>query len=319
MILRAWFAGTLLCALLNARGGVAFDEAVRWLQLDPGVRVCINAPKRASAETKRPATLVFYAVPNGNTIEQTLGRRLRPGEDWHYDIQHIAAQTRFLRERIHDRALVLACLENELKSWPAWRRQHGGALIPALLERIAREVGEPQADWVLTGHSGGGSLTFGLLNTVTNIPDRLTRIAFLDSNYAYDGARGHGEKLARWLRAAPSRFLCVLAYEDAVALLDGKPFVSAEGGTWGRTRAMLKDLEAHFRFEREHAGPLEKVHALDGRIQFLLRHNPERKIWHTVLVERNGFIHALLAGTPLEGQGYEYLGPRAYERWIAGD
>lgn len=312
------FLALLFCALPGVRSA-GFDDEVRWLRIEPGVRVCINAPKRAGEETNRPVTLIFYAVPNGNTIEQTLGCRLRPGEDWHFDIQHIAAQTRFLREQVRERALVLVCLENELKSWPAWRRQHGDAPIPALLGRVAREVGGEQTEWVLTGHSGGGSLTFGFLNTVTNIPAHVTRIALLDSNYAYERARGHGEKLARWLRGAPSHFLCVLAYEDVAARLDGKPFVSAEGGTWGRSRAMLKDLEAQFRFTRERNGPLEKVCALEGRVQFLLRHNPERKVWHTVLVERNGFIHAMLAGTRLEGRSYEYLGPRAYERWIADE
>jgi hypothetical protein len=35
------------------------------------------------------------------------------------------------------------------------------------------------------------------------------------------------------------------------------------------------------------------------------------------LVERNGFIHALLAGTTAENQGYTYLGARAYEQDIA--
>ena len=53
-----------------------------------------------------------------------------------------------------------------------------------------------------------------------------------------------------------------------------------------------------------------------GHIQFLLLENPERKILHTVQVERNGFLHAMLSGTAAEGLGYEYMGPRAYEAWI---
>jgi hypothetical protein len=47
-----------------------------------------------------------------------------------------------------------------------------------------------------------------------------------------------------------------------------------------------------------------------------LKENPERKILHTVQVERNGFIHALVTGTPNENRGYEYYGERAYARWI---
>ena len=56
--------------------------------------------------------------------------------------------------------------------------------------------------------------------------------------------------------------------------------------------------------------------ALDGRIKFLLKDNPERKILHTIQVERNGFIEAMVSGTTEEGRGYEYFGERAYTRWI---
>ena len=52
---------------------------------------------------------------------------------------------------------------------------------------------------VLTGHSGGGSLTFGYLNAITNIPADVKRIAFLDSNYAYE-TTNHFTKLANWLK-----------------------------------------------------------------------------------------------------------------------
>ena len=50
----------------------------------------------------------------------------------------------------------------------------------------------------------------------------------------------------------------------------------------------------------------------------MLKENPEKKIYHTVQVERNGFIQAILSGTPDEGKGYEYLGGRAYTNWIQG-
>jgi hypothetical protein len=168
---------------------------------------------------------------------------------------------------------------------------------------------------VLTGHSGGGSWTFGYLDTATNIPSDVQRIAFLDSNYAYETSR-HAEKLVQWLKSSTEHRLCVLAYNDAVALLDGKPFVSEKGGTWGRSHAMLDDLRAAFRFNSQTNGGLQTHFALDGRIQFLLKENPERKIFHTVQVERNGFLHAMLSGTADEGRGYEYFGARAYEEWI---
>ena len=108
----------------------------------------------------------------------------------------------------------------------------------------------------------------------------------------------------------------ILAYNDAVALLDGKPFVSASGGTWGKSHEMQRDLAGEFEFSRSNATGFERYSALDGRVQFILKENPERKILHTVQVERNGFIHALLSGTPLENYGYEYFGERAYTEFI---
>src|SRR5205823_5344915 len=96
-------------------------------------------------------------LPNGNTVEQTIGKAVQPGDDWHFDIQHIGAQTRFLRQRITDRNLVVAYLENELKSWPAWRRAHGDAGIPTILDAVRQRFPGPRTRVVLSGHSGGGS------------------------------------------------------------------------------------------------------------------------------------------------------------------
>jgi hypothetical protein len=158
-------------------------ETIEVLRLDPGVRVLINRPKAAST---KPVLLVFYSLPNGNTIEQTFGKATRPGDDWHFDIQHIGAQTRFLRERVTDRIIAVAYLENDLKSWPAWRKKNADRGIPAILDAVRQRFDESRTRIVLDGHSGGGSLNFGYLNCVEPIPDDIERIAFLDSNYAYE-------------------------------------------------------------------------------------------------------------------------------------
>ena len=113
--------------------------------------------------------------------------------------------------------------------------------------------------------------------------------------------------------------MCVLAYQDYLGLLDGKTFVSEKGGTWGRSQLMLEDLKKQFQLTSETNGGLENYSALNGQVEFLLKENPEHKIFHTVQVERNGFIHALLSGTADEGQGYEYFGNRAYANWIQGN
>src|SRR6188508_1294231 len=92
------FLGALAAAaeLPGFRRSAWFDEQVREEWVAEGVRVVANAP--AAVDPKRPTRLVIYATPNGNTIEQTLGCGKADGLDWHFDIQHVAAQVRRLRE-----------------------------------------------------------------------------------------------------------------------------------------------------------------------------------------------------------------------------
>lgn len=111
----------------------------------------------------------------------------------------------------------------------------------------------------------------------------------------------------------------MLAYQDYLALLDGKTFVSESGGTWGRSLAMLRDLGEKFAFSRTDAAGLQTQTALDGRVHFFLKENPAQAVLHTRQVELNGFIHAMLTGTALENKGYTYLGERAYPDLVAPD
>lgn len=323
----AVLADQKLCALLSDEGPVLnpryvtsenpFNEREATLRFEPGVRVVINSP--ATPKTNQAVRLILYALPNGNTIEQTIGRRIKPGDDWHFNIQHVGAQTRWLREHTRDAEFVIAYLECAEKSWPAWRREHdpdGKRIVEMVAALRARFAGR-ELKIVLTGHSGGGSFTFGFLDAVERVPDDVERIAFLDSNYGYDTARGHGDKFVQWLTASTNHFLRVLAYHDSVALLNGKTFVSEKGGTWGRSQAMLADLAEKFPIKHETEHELQQHTALAGRVQFLLKENPKHIVLHTVQVELNGFIHALAGGTELENRGYTYLGPRAYEQWIS--
>ena len=289
----------------------SFGEVTMEFRFDPEVRALLN--ERAT-DNATNALLVIYALPNGNTIEQTSGHQPAPDEDWHFDIQHIAAQTRFVRERLPRQKIIVAYLEAGGLSWPAWRRRQGDAAIPAMVRSLQSLLSNSSNRVVLSGHSGGGSFIFGYLNQTTKIPASVERIVFLDANYAYTSA--HREKLLHWLHSSDNHRLTVLAYNDAAGLLDGKPFVSAEGGTLGRSARMLAHLGSELTFTERTNGNLHTHLALAGRVEFLLRENPERKIWHTVQVERNGFIHALLSGTLLAGKDYEYLGERAYKPLI---
>ncbi|HEV2331147.1 MAG TPA: hypothetical protein VGY56_20380, partial [Verrucomicrobiae bacterium] len=332
------------------------------------------------------------------TIEETIGKRIVPGDDWHFDIQHIGAQTRWLRRVVTNETIVVAYLEADTKSWPAWRRSHSNSdrRILEILNEVCGIFASNQLEVVLASHSGGGSLIFGYLNAVDEIPARVRRIAFLDSDYAYESTL-HAKKLINWLAASDANHLCVIAYQDYLGLYNGKPFVSEADGTWGRSRAMLEDLgfapgppmgrsgdslspegesfpiigqrgphasaterspsprpsppgkgellsdglattndsvgllrrSMGIQFASETNSGLEIYSSIDYRlrhgrgsvtnsttdrqIEFLMKENPDHKILHTVQVERNGFIQALLSGTPLEGRGYAYLGERAYD------
>jgi hypothetical protein len=102
-----------------------FEERVRVLDLYPRVTATFVAPGRLDP-TKR-IDLILYALPNGNSTAETMGRTLEDGVGWRHDIQHIAAQTRALRVRGLDQAVVVY-LEAEGRSWPEWRRAEYSAI-----------------------------------------------------------------------------------------------------------------------------------------------------------------------------------------------
>lgn len=294
----------------------SFNERIASLSMDPEITAQINAPPAKSAAATNNVLLVFYTLPNGNSIEQTVGRTTNSTNDWRYDLQHIGAQTRFIRSLLPDKSVVVVYLENTLQSWPSWRKKYGDGLLPDVINSVKKLFATNNVQVVLNSHSGGGSFIFGYLNAVETIPNDIVRIVFLDSNYAYNRALGHKEKLVTWLRADTHHFLCVLAYNDAAGLLDGKPFVSAAGGTWGKSHEMQRNLAEAFNFTSRTNENFERYSALNGRVQFILRDNPERKILHTTQVELNGFIHGLVSGTTNENKGYQYFGERAYSKWI---
>lgn len=269
------------------------------------VRVTIDRP--AAFDRRLPTELVLYALPNGNTTEWTIGKLRGPGDDWHFDIQHIGAQTRALRAAITDRNIVVVYLETQQKSWPAWRAAHpdAGTQIVALVEEIKK--GFPKASVVLTGHSGGGSFTFGYIEALPEIPRDVSRIAFLDSNYNYDAAQ-HAAKLMAWLAGDPRRRLEVIAYDDREITLNGKKVVSDTGGTYRATQRMVESLKLT-------AGESGSYLRYTGpQIEMMVHRNPENKILHTTLVgDFNGFLYAMT-----DGKLGSLEGPRAYTQYIEG-
>jgi len=297
-----------------------FDEQIKTYAFDPDVTVHLNAPSAALFDPHKPTRLVLYALPNGNTIAQTIGRQRRPNLDWHFFIQHIGAQTRQLRKFTHDKNIVVAYVEAAGRSWPLWRRKHAdsGELIADLIDSI-RDHFTGHVSVELTAHSGGGSLIFGYINHVTDIPDWIGRIVLLDANYGYSDDQQHGDKLLAWLRRSPDHFLGVVAYDDRRIRLNGKLVVGPTGGTYRATHRMLERLRADLNVHEMKEAGYVHYQAQATQVDIILVENPDDKILHTVLVEKNGFIHAVSFGTPQEYHAGMFWEPRAYTEWIQPD
>lgn len=298
--------------------GPSFGEAVRTLFIDSGVRVGLNLPDAFKPELQ--TLLVVFALPNGNTIEQTMGCAPAHGLDWHFDIQHIAAQIRRYREVDAERNIVVAYVEAETLSWPAWRRDRpdAAARIAAIVDQIVQAVPGQRPKIALSCHSGGGAFLFSFIDAAPEIPAHVERFVFLDANYSYDDGKEHGKKLVAWARGGENRHLDIIAYDDRSITLNGKKVVSETGGTWrasGRMFDYLKSADVPLTTTED--GPIATKIGLDGKLRFVLHANPETKILHTRLVELNGLLSGLTGGTPLEQKwGGTFFGDRAYNKLI---
>jgi hypothetical protein len=309
----------LLLPLLSLPAFADFNEIERWKTFDSGIRLYVNTPPQL--DPQKPTRLILYTTPNGNTLEQTLGAKKREGLDWHYDIQHVAAQTRRLREVTPRENIVLAVAQAPKLSWPAFRQgtPNANALIRDVVTEAARNLPAEDLQITLTGHSGGGSFIFGFINGADAIPANISRIAFLDANYAYDDPKDHhGDKLLAWLNADKTHRLIVIAYDDREITFDGKKVVGPEGGTFRATNRMLTRFKKDVGVTEIEESPFTHYAALNGQLQAFVHRNPENKILHTALVgEMNGLLYALTLGTPEEKTWGAFGGPRAYERWIS--
>ncbi len=300
------------CSSFN---GPSSDELNIFYTYSPEVRILVNSP--SDVDPGKPSLLIVYALPNGNTIEMTAGKILKEGDDWHYNIQHIAAQTRFLRTVLKDRNIHTAYLENNQRSWPAWRKkyEYKDSLVAALLEYTMNKVADTTSI-ILAGHSGGGSFLNGCLNAFDSLPGNISRFAYLDANYSYEDSLNHGGKLLQWLRDDSTHQLFVLAYDDREIMLNGKKIINETGGTFRATQRMVKrfSLETEITFRQD--STIQQFSAFHRRAQFIVHTNPDSLILHTVLVEKNGLIHTVLFNTPYEELSYRFFGPRIYNDLI---
>lgn len=293
----------------------SFNEQEMTISPAKDVTITINAPLRFAK--KGNTYIVLFALPNGNSIEWTKGKKILPGDDWHFDIQHIAAQTRFVRNLDKTNNYIVAYLMTGQKSWPTWKRtvDNSQIKIKHMVDSLAERFREYNPKIILNGHSGGGSFVFGYVDAVEKIPDNIERICFLDSDYGYEDSL-HTKKIIDWLKNK-NHHLFVLAYNDSIVIFNGKQLVSATGGTWYRSRLMQRKLSGYFPFSTIADTAFINHSALNGRVRIILKENPGGLIYHTVQVEKNGFIFSLLSNTKFDRRKYfTYFGDRAYEKHI---
>jgi hypothetical protein len=297
-------------------GETSFTETIEDM-----VRVHVNAPLDDEGTPAKATRLIVFALPNGNSLEQTLGCQMKPGLDWHYDIQHIAAQVRMLRMLFPDERIVLVCAEAPGLSWPSFRKnvKDANSKIGELIKKWRDQFGTEKTKIAIAGHSGGGSFMFGAVESEDAIPAYIDRIAFLDSNYSFDAAL-HAKKIEGWLKANDNHRLIVVCYDDREITLNGKKVVSDIGGTYRATGRMHDAFSKVFDLTDSEHSPFLETTGMEGRIHFFKHLNPENKILHTVLVgEMNGLLQVATLGTPQEGKWGTFGGPRAYSKFVQAE
>jgi len=281
-------------------------------------RIQIILPAADQWKSDRPTRLIIYALPNGNSIEWTVGCVRTPGLDWHYDIQHIGAQTRRLREVNNRENIVIAYLEADKKSWPAWRASHPKANedIRELIEFVTTQIPGMVDGVTLSGHSGGGSLVSGFIEGGDSIPAIIDRIVYLDANYSYDDDK-HAGKLLKWLDDSKLNRFIILCYDDRNIELNGKKVVSDTGGTFRATHRFLDRFSRDMKFDAGILSDFETQVARNGQVRALIHPNPQNKILHTTMVgEMSGFLYSMCVETPEEKKWGELQGEKTWTKWV---
>lgn len=295
VFIAAVLGATASCAAFRRTDLSVGGEHVEVLALTPSAQATIVTPR--DLNHRKTIDLVLYALPNGNSTVETMGRTKLESVGWRFDIQHIAAQTRAFRARGFSNTVV-AYLEADSKSWPSWRAQLGypraNARIVALVNEVRAAVsGTADVRVTLAAHSGGGSFLFGFIEGQDALPRWLDRIIMLDANYNFSAT--HVGPITRWLRDDSRHALEVLAYDDREIMLDGKKVVADDGGTFRATARMRAAFVNSFavQFTDDTIGAFLRARA--PQIELLVHPNPHNRILHTEMIgEMNGYLYALL-------------------------
>lgn len=299
-----------------------YGEQEKTFKFEPDVRIEINAPSIVDFDPNKPTAIMLYALPNGNTIEWTKGKTVVDSVYWRYGIQHIAAQTRYIRSLKPNYNFVVVYLEAKQRAWKTWRKNthNSDSLLLKIVDDVREIFKEVNPYIMFSGHSGGGNFIFGFIENVDEIPSWVERISFLDSNYNWD-ERAHGKKLLEWLKKNKRNKLSIICYDDRNALYNGKPIVSDTGGTGTRSNMMIKFLRenTNWKWIVEDDSIMTNTRSRNNQVECLWVKNPERKIYHTVLVRKNGLIQGGLFGTKHENEGYVFWNDPVYDNYITAE
>ncbi len=279
-----------------------------------GLKVHINKPE--NFDNAKPTRVIIYALPAGNTIPQTVGKTKSPGEDWHFDIQHIGAQTRKLRQIKPNENIVVAYVQGPQKSMSNWLKHNnnGNEVLNPMLEDIKKRTGAPNATINLSSHSAGGSMIRAIVENNQEIPDSINRLSFLDSINQFSALK-YGAKVLSWLKRSAQHHLSLVSYDDRTALLKGEPF-PGRGSSHTRTMEMIQFLKDNgVALKTKNKNGYTLYTGLNGQINIALLKNPQSRILHTETVLRNGFIFAETAGSTFEDAA-PFNGPIAYKKLI---
>ena len=279
----------------------------------------IDAPGINQYNPAKPTTLVFYALPNGNTIEQTIGCAAAPGLDWHYNIQHIgphnadAAVDRSnpqLRDRLPgSREKKLACFNQGDPDAAVHTRR--------IVELASHLIDPPPKNLVIMAHSGGGAFVTEYINAPGPLPPNLDRIAYLDAYYKHSSDTATAEKLKPWLDANPNHHLVLVCYDDRNIELNGKPVITTpDGGSFRAAHRLLDALSDHHPPTTQSDGPIDSVDFDHEQIHFIFHNNPQNLILHTRLVEWNGFLRAMTVDSSLPQTWVPLKEQHDYDQWI---
>ncbi|MCD6336867.1 MAG: hypothetical protein J7M01_01375, partial [Candidatus Marinimicrobia bacterium] len=106
-------------------------------------------------KTDKKTIIVFYVYPAGNTIEMTIEKQTEDGDDWHYDIRHIGAQTRFLRNTLKDKNIITVYLQTTDNAWQLYDDYHSndGSVVQPMATSILTRFSDVDYKVILNSHS----------------------------------------------------------------------------------------------------------------------------------------------------------------------